>query len=219
MSNSIKSPLSIEPTNAAQRANRTLIKYLPLFTKGRVLDLGAGYGANSFFFAQNGFSVEGIDFCPKAIQKLRSGSDCYEGNVRAHNADIRCFRYGSQQYSLIIASMILHYFRLSEIQEVTANIRTALDSGGFVYISAFSTEDPSFSSAQNRYRQIEERTFYNEELQSPIHYVTKDEVLDWFSEYKTISLSTTKCLDIGHGEPHYHGVIELLAQKPHSHQE
>ena len=53
--------------------NSTLTQYVELVPAAcKVLDIGIGEGRNTFFFAQKGFSVEGIDLSEIAIERCSS---------------------------------------------------------------------------------------------------------------------------------------------------
>ena len=50
------------------RPSFDLVNYAPLIPGGYVLDLGAGEGSNSLFFAQRGFSVDANRGRPLVLQ-------------------------------------------------------------------------------------------------------------------------------------------------------
>jgi tellurite methyltransferase len=84
---------------------------------------------------------------------------------------------------------------------------------GIIYIRTFNTEEPGYVNISTKLKKIDERTFYNAERDTYFHFFSRDELEEIFKDYKIILLLNGIQLDIGHGEPHYHGTIELIAQK------
>ena len=44
-------------------------------------------------------------------------------------------------------------------------------------------------------------------------YFSKKEILELFSDFNTILISDEYSMDLGHGNPHYHGIIKYIGQK------
>lgn len=62
-------------------------------------------------------------------------------------------------------------------------------------------------------QKINEFTFYRPKSGTYIHFFTKKELNNYFEGYQKIKSSETFMLDIGHDEPHYHSIIEMLYKK------
>ena len=60
---------------------------------------------------------------------------------------------------------------------------------------------------------LENNMFHNKVNDTYISFYTKEEVLNIFSDLKTVYISQEYSLDLGHGEPHYHGVIKYIGKK------
>lgn len=203
----------LEASSSASGANRTLIQYRSEIPHGRVLDVGMGRGDNALWFARQGYLVEGIELCQKAIEAVGREAEIQGVHVETRLADLRDLTLYRRRYSLIIASMVLHFFETPVIERFIQMAKEGLKTGGFIFVSVFSTADPTFSSAQATYERLDERTYFNTKLNTPIHYFTEEEMRKWFSSYRLYSLVCSTLLDLGHGEPHYHGTIQLLSQK------
>lgn len=118
--------------------------------------------------------------------------------LKAVVQDIGSMEMKPESYTLVIISNVLNFFHEQDIQKLVEKVKKSLQKGGFIYINAF-----------------DEREQRTGEKNRNFHYFTKKELLSYFVDYQTISLSQTYALDLSHGRPHYHHTIELLTQKTH----
>ncbi|MEI5908164.1 class I SAM-dependent methyltransferase [Bacillus spongiae] len=192
----------------------TLTQYVNLISKeGKVLDLGMGEGRNALYLASLGFEVQGVDISDKAIQRCNRFAKEKGLLIDSHVRDLREFKIEKQSYSLIILSNVLNFFNDMEISEILHKAKNGLIAGGLIYINTFDISDPGYEKHKEKYKEISTNTFLNPITKNSMHYFTKSELEDHFNGYKPITSSQTFSLDLGHGEPHYHGIIELLLQK------
>jgi RimJ/RimL family protein N-acetyltransferase len=84
--------------------------------------------------------------------------------------------------------------------------------GGLVYIQAFDTNDPSYKKNVEESNRVDERTFHREKTDSYKHYFTKTSLEDLFTGERIIDSTQSYLLDTCHGEPHYHGIVQLFVQ-------
>jgi len=190
-----------------------LVNYAPLIPAGYVLDLGAGEGSNSLFFAQRGFSVDAVDISKTALERAKNRAESSNLRIDFKVADLRNLDIPPSHYSLIIAKMVFQFLCVSDIKKVIQKCKDSLVTGGFIYMSVFSTEDPSLEFLRGESERLEKNTYFNDRLGSPMHFFTLEEVRQHFTDFEIILLSFSKRLDISHGEPHYHGVISCMAKK------
>jgi tellurite methyltransferase len=113
----------------------------------------------------------------------------------------------------VITKMVFQFLCVSDIKKAIQKCKNSLVTGGFIYMSVFSTEDPSLEFLRGKSERLEENTYLNDRLGSPMHFFTLEEVRQHFTDFEIILLSFSKRLDISHGEPHYHGVISCMAKK------
>lgn len=98
--------------------------------KGRCLDLGCGYGADSFWFANHGWQVDAVDY----NDELRF---CHP-NLNFIKADLRRIDLLSLgKYDFIITCHILHYFKPSFSLNLAKYLYYMLKEGGILYIKIF----------------------------------------------------------------------------------
>ena len=194
--------------------NSTLTQYAELVpAAGKVLDIGIREGRNAFFFAQKGFSVEGIDLSETAINRCSALSKKHHLDVVAKVADITTFDVEPNQYSLFILSNILNFFPEEEIEPIIDKVKKGLVKNGLVYVYAFDINEPSRKRAIDKYKRLGRNSFFDSTNNMFLHYFTKDEFEELFPTYRTIKTGYSYAIDLSHGEPHYHSTLELLAQK------
>lgn len=192
----------------------TLVKYKSLIpSNGKVLDLGIGEGRNAFYFSSLGYEVEGVDISESAIQRCNEWAEKAELRVKTTVCDLREYQIEENSYSLIILSNVLPFFHDEEIEEIIQKAKAGLIEGGLIYINAFDVNDPSFEKSKQTCKEVSKNTFYRPKTDSHMHYFTSSELKDYFHGYTPITLAETYLLDLAHGEPHYHGTIEVLMKK------
>ncbi|RLQ89987.1 class I SAM-dependent methyltransferase [Falsibacillus albus] len=196
------------------RPEQTLVTYEKLIPEnGKILDLGIGEGRNSIYFASKGWSVDGVDIADTAVDRCRQMANQTGFDIHASIGDLRDFHIQPESYSLIIMANILNFFHDDEINAILKKVKAGLIEGGLAYIQAFDIHDPSFSKRLHLLDEKFNNTLYNPKTDSYMHYFTVDELQESFMGYKTIKCSQSIQMDLGHGEPHHHGLIELLVQK------
>lgn len=196
------------------KPNRTLESFIDLFQKGKALDLGGGEGKNSFFLAQNGFEVEVVDKNRQSLEKCQNFADQHKLRMQTILSDIKEFDFKESKYALIISVAALDFLKKSEIETVIEKTKKALNRGGCIFLMVFSDEDPMHQKIINiGLKEIEENTFYLPKFRTHRHFFTSQELENMFQDFKIIHLEQKKIEDVGHGEPHFHEVIEVLAQK------
>lgn len=193
-----------------------LVQYATLVPKsGKVIDLGMGEGRNALFFAQMGYEVKGIDISVTAVERCAKRARDADLRLSVEVGNLRDVDLAPNTYSLIIASMVLQFFKQSEAMAIIACLKQELQKDGLLYLSVFSIEDPGYERLKRTSPEVEENTFYSQQLKGYVHYFQKAEILSYFPDWKLIYCAQTQCLDLGHGGsgPHYHGIITYCGQK------
>jgi len=194
-----------------------LVEHIEEIPVGEALDLGVGEGRNALYLAQKGFQVTGIDASPKAIEKFLNLSEARGLKVEALVMDMRDFEFRPNVYSLVVASATLHFFKKSEVYGIVSKIIRSIVPGGYVYIEDFTVDDPSYQTAKERLKQIEENTFYSSRLSSYVYFFSHNELRNMFKDFEIRVYKEEILTDPGHGNtgPHEHGAVMLLATKRH----
>lgn len=188
-----------------------LKKYLSYIPKGIVLELGVGTGKNIDFLIENDFVVEGIDLSDVAIDRLNEMYKNEKCTFRVE--DITKFDIPKQKYSLIICSMVLSHLSEVQILELTRKIKEGLITGGCVYLSTMSKDDP-----MNNHSIIDKAVLLNNKKFNVANlkrtFLDRNQIKEYFNELDIIELA-----DIYQKEPKritstkYFGVIMYFGRK------
>lgn len=188
-----------------------LKRYLNLVPGKEVLDLGIGQGRNSIPLAELGFNVTGVDYSTKCLEICKN--TCNKLNLV--KSDIRTFDIEKDKYDMILSGYVLHFLHKNDSYQIIKNIKNNLKNNGIVYISVFSLEDPKFSkhSTSSDFEILDNNILHNKVNDTYVSFFSKDEVLNLFSDFKTIFISEEYCLEQNVETPRYAGVIKYIGQK------
>ncbi len=164
---------------------------------GRALDIGAGDGRHSIFLARNGFTVEAVDLSEEAVERLREFARRGHLPIEARVGDCADPDCIAGPYDMIVADTVLGHFELVEAQAIGRRVVEALASGGWLFVTALSDEDPRES----------------EFADLSWTYFSRDELIDLFPGLRIERCEHLSTVDHSHGEPHRHRVLRLIAQK------
>jgi 2-polyprenyl-3-methyl-5-hydroxy-6-metoxy-1,4-benzoquinol methylase len=191
-----------------------LEKSLHLIPKGKALDIGAGKGQNSVFLAKNGFEVEAIDKIPKILERCKEFSKKYNLPIKTKVCDVRKFKFKKNKYSLIVARASLDFLKKSEIELIIRKIEKSLISLGFIYFLVFSVKDPMYKKIKKlKLKEFEKNSFYLPKHKTYRHFFTQKELKQMLKNFKIIHLKQKQIIDSGPPKPHFHNIIEIIAQK------
>ena len=188
-----------------------LKKYLDLIPGKEVLDLGIGHGKNSIPLVKLGYNVTGVDYSAKCIEICKNA--CPELNLI--QSDIRTFPIEKNKYDLILSRCVLHFFHKNDTYQIINDIKNNIKTNGLVYIHVFSIEDPRYKKHANspNFEVVDNNIFHNIINDTYVSFFTKEEMLDLFSDFKTIYISQEYSLDYEGEIPHYAGIIKYIGQK------
>jgi SAM-dependent methyltransferase len=118
--------------------------YLPAC--GQVLDLGAGPGQDSRFFAGLGYKVVSTDFSEAA---LRLNTSLIPANLKSkislQQLDItRDFPFADACFEVVYAHLCLHYFNMDTTHRIISEISRVLKTGGIFAFMVNSTGDTEY---------------------------------------------------------------------------
>lgn len=133
----------------------TAIKYFPKF--GKVLDLGAGQGQDSRFFAEHGHEVFSTDISDLALELNRAKiPPKLKDKITVEKLDLTSdFSYPDESFDVVYAHLSLHYFDKDTTIKIFGEIERVLKPGGIFAFLVNSTSDPEYRTGQ----EIEEDFF------------------------------------------------------------
>lgn len=161
------------------------ISYFP--KDGKLLELGAGLGKDSRYFAKYGLFVVSTDFSDKALDVSKWESTMQKiMNIDYQNVDItNHFPYKDEEFDVVYAHAVLHYFNHETTDQIFKEIHRVLKGGGVFATLLKSKEDPEILRSQklneNFYQTpqgIVERFFSVEEVQTETNGLFKPVVMD-----------------------------------------
>jgi SAM-dependent methyltransferase len=112
---------------------------------GILLDLGAGQGADSRFFAKQGYTVHSTDFSPEAVACNTQKSTAV-ANYTASTLDLRePLPYPDGHFDIVYAHLSLHYCTREETRSIFGEIRRVLKRGGVLALLVNSKHEPKYA--------------------------------------------------------------------------
>lgn len=161
------------------------ISYFP--KEGRLLELGAGLGKDSRYFAQHGLYVVSTDFSDKALDVSKWEATMQKiMNIDYQNVDIsNPLPFKDAEFDVVYAHAVLHYFNHNTTDQIFSEIHRVLKDGGVFATLLKSKEDPetleSLKLHENFYQTpqgLAERFFSVEEVSSETNGLFKPVVMD-----------------------------------------
>lgn len=187
-----KNVWGVEPNKLIQFA----IKYLK--KNSQVLDLGCGQGRDALFLAQIGNIVTAVDSSKKALFDLTEQVKNQKLPITIINQSIEDYRIEPNKYSLIQIFNALQFLKHEDAIDVITPVKENIAPKGIIVISAFTTEDQSFSK-------LPKNCFFK-----------NNELLKLFKKFEILLYKENEIIDQGHPgseAPHKHGVVRLVARK------
>lgn len=127
-----------KPTLFAQQ----VIEYFP--KKGLILELGAGQGQDTRFFAEKGYEVLATDFSKRALElsKQRLPPE-FRNKVKFQIVDLsKKLPFGPNSFEVVYSHLALHYFSAERTESLFKEIYEVLKSGGVFATITNTVADP-----------------------------------------------------------------------------
>ena len=151
----------------------TLVEKALRFLKNRepVLDVGCGEGADSVFFATNGFQVTAIDSNEIHLGRLRTFiSDKGFTNISIHCGDVIDYPYRQNYYGVINCLLVGCCMKRSDFERLLIVLQQTIKRSGIIIMSLRNYLDPEFTDYVSTETMIEPNTFRKREDCCKIRY-------------------------------------------------
>ncbi len=190
---------------------QTAIQYFPANSK--VLDLGAGQGQDSRYFANNGHQVISTDIEESALEASRAKlTDDIKPRVALQQVDLRQeLPFDSNAFDVVYAHLSIHYFDYDTTVRLIGEIQRVLKPGGIFAFLANSVNDPEYGTGAK----LEDDYFRI--AQNPKRYFSLESTRKLMQYYDTILLDN-------HGETYkdaekgVHNLIRYIGSKRAKHE-
>lgn len=96
----------------------------------RLLDLGSGPGASTWFMAREGFSVSAIDGSPTAIARLRARLAAEKLNADARVGDIGELPWPAGSFDAVIDNAVIYCNPFATCRRIVGEVERVLKPGG-----------------------------------------------------------------------------------------
>ena len=179
-----------------------------------VLDIGSGQGRHALFLARKGFQVDAIDPSAVAIQTVSKLAAKEQLRIRAYQCGFDSFAPETEVYSGILAFGVLQVLSWGAISLLAQRIDEWAAGGTIILVTAFTTEDPSFSSCEREWKKIGKNSF-----QGPggkvRTFLEQGEIADVLMGYRLLHHWEGIGPEHRHGDdpPHRHGRVEAVFEK------
>jgi len=184
------------------------IKYFP--KSGKLLELGAGQGQDTRFFAKHGYDVASTDIEDSALEINRSKlSEELRPKVSIQELDLReDFPFDSNSFDVVYAHLSLHYFDIETTYKILNQVTRVLKPGGVIAFFMNSTDDPEYGTGT----QIEPDFFQIDNVTKRYFSVesTRKFISDFYEIYLLDNLGETY-KDAAKG---VHNLIRFIGKKP-----
>jgi SAM-dependent methyltransferase len=164
-------------------------KALRLLSSGRqLLDIGCGEGADSVFYAKNGFRVTAIDNNKIYLRRFREyKKDHNLANISISCTDILRHHYPPNLYDAVNCLLVGCCMKRSEFEELLISIKYTVKPGGIIIMSLRNYLDPEFEEYSSTEKMIEPNTFRKKEDCCKIrYYIEKNRLRDVFKDFKIL---------------------------------
>lgn len=146
--------------------------------KGRVLDLGCGYGNDTAYLLEQGFDVVSVDFIQDMIDRVRSevkGSKGFAFDME--HGDWNVFK--DSEFDCVVAGLSLHYFNTETTHRIIGEIKRILENGGVLLAKVNSTKDTAHGAGDGVV--IEQNYIADARSGVGKRYFNEDDVKTFFS--------------------------------------
>lgn len=128
--------LGVKTTKFAEE----VLDYLP--DSGTLLDLGAGQGQDSRFFARNGFEVTSTDLTPHPLKLSKRLTEKESLDINFQEVDVaKKLPFEDTTFDVVYSHMALHYFDKATTKKMFSEINRVLKSDGILVTLLNTVED------------------------------------------------------------------------------
>jgi SAM-dependent methyltransferase len=156
-----------------------------------MLDVGAGKGRHSFYMNKMGLDVKAIDLSESSIEIINRKNVELGCNVKALQGDMTKLPFDSEEFDCAICFHVIYHTSFEGIGKALSEIRRVLKSGGELFVTFNSKDNPSFKQGEA----VNDYTIYKTsgvEKDIPHTYVDFEDVQALMKGFKLIRVQRIK---------------------------
>lgn len=164
-------------------------KAMPHIKSGKtLLDVGCGEGADSVFFAKQGFQVVAIDNNNTYLSRLKAfQKDNRISNISIKNCNVISYGYSQNYYDVINCLLVGCCMMRSEFEKMLVSIKQAVKPKGVIIMSLRNYLDPEFKEYSSTDEMIEPNTYFKKDACCEIrYYIEKGRLKDVFKDFEIL---------------------------------
>lgn len=148
--------LSAEAMEFEHLEREEMLGYLPEIHGKSVLELGAGIGRYTQYFASVAQTVDAVEFVEKFVEANRLRNSQYE-NVDFHCADAMSVKFKNDSFDLVFVNWLMMYLSDENVHTLIKRIAQWLKPNGLFFIreSCFMASNPKTAHPNTHYRSDE----------------------------------------------------------------
>jgi cyclopropane fatty-acyl-phospholipid synthase-like methyltransferase len=192
-----------------------LVRCGHLLERGRpVLDVGCGQGRNALYLARKGITVHALDPSTVAIEQLQRTIAADELPVITAIGRFQEVRPKHSDYGGILVFGLIQEMPWREIDDLRRFCREHIATGGLLFVTCFTTVDPSYAIYSDSWETIGQNSFLNP-LGTVRTFLEPDQILSLFDDYETVHHweGLGPVHRHGNGEPERHGRAEAVLRR------
>lgn len=148
------------------------------------IDLGCGYGRNSFFLAKNGFELVAVDKHQECLNKIKEKD--VDNKIKTINADLVDFKF-PQNFDFILCTFVLHYFKKDISKKIIIDAINHLNHKGILVVALIKNQNGlSFEELEKSVKDLSTlsciRKIIHDEPHPGAQYPHEHEVLFYIGE-------------------------------------
>jgi len=153
-----------------------------------VLDVGCGEGADTVFYAKEGFQVTAIDNNEVYLNRLRA----FRGNNELTNisvilGDVLQYKYRENHYDVVSCLLVGCCMKRSDFEKLLDVLKRTVKHNGIIIMSLRNYLDPEFQEYENSEGMIEPNTFRKRDDCCKIrYYIEKNRLQKLISDFEIL---------------------------------
>ena len=165
----------------------------------RILDLGCGDGRHLVYFAQQGYTVYGLDIALWGVRRAQEWLVREGLQSQLVCGDMAELPWSDKTVDAVVSTQVIYHNRLAGIQKTLSEIRRILREGGLFFATML--KYPPMCRWVGEFNEIETRTYVRMEgfeKGLPHHFFTEDELRELLQGFELLSF------EIASSSKYYH---------------